>query len=144
MSKNGFTLLEVIFALSIWGLFILLSAPIMFSTLDKQQEKQFFNTFEFDLLYMQNISYTTTDYIRLTFKLDNNTYEITKGNSSEVLVKRTIPSDWIVQKRTMTKPIAFNSNGTIKQSGSLYIQTKLSKYRIVFPLGKGRCYIEKQ
>ncbi|WP_188453666.1 competence type IV pilus minor pilin ComGD [Virgibacillus oceani] len=144
MRKNGFTLLEVLFSLSIWGLFILLSVPVMFSVIDKQEEKQFFETFEFDLLYMQNMSYTTTDYIRLTFKLNSNTYEIRKGNNDELLVKRSIPDDWIVQKRKMTKPISFNANGTIKQSGSLYIQTKLSEYRIVFPLGKGRCYIEKQ
>lgn len=143
MKKNGFTLLEVIFALGIWSLLILLTVPIQFSILDRQEEEQFFRTFESDILYMQSMSYASPDYIRLVMDAENNSYEI-KGLPNKNAIKRTFPSDWEIKIQTLQKIISFNKLGTIKHPGTMKIMTTSATYKIIFPLGKGRCYIEKQ
>ncbi|MGY0692929.1 competence type IV pilus minor pilin ComGD [Virgibacillus sp. FSP13] len=140
MKKNGFTLLEVIFILGIWSLLILLSLPIQFSLLDKQEAEQFFRTFESDLLYMQNMSFASKDNIRLSIDAENNRYTIFR-HTNEKLIERNIPKEWQIDKRTLQKPISFNEFGTIRNPGRLKIITKKQEYEIIFPLGKGRYYI---
>lgn len=141
-SRNGFTLLEVLFVLAIWSVLLILSAPLNFTILEKHREKSFIDTFEMDLLYMQNMSYASRDYFRLTFP-DNKSYIIKKDFSSDNVVERIVPEGWQIQNRTMPT-ISFNKKGTITQPGNFVIKTLLNEYRIVCPLGKGRCYIVKQ
>ncbi|MTW85146.1 prepilin-type N-terminal cleavage/methylation domain-containing protein [Virgibacillus dakarensis] len=143
MRKNGFTLLEVIFVLGIWSLLILLSAPIQFSILDKQTEEQFFRTFESDILLMQSMSYAANDKMELKINKNNNHYTIEIDNG-KTLIERAFPSDWKIDERLLGKGVSFNKLGTIKQPGRIKVVTTTSTYHIVFPLGKGRCYIEKQ
>ncbi|WP_106497155.1 competence type IV pilus minor pilin ComGD [Lentibacillus sp. Marseille-P4043] len=140
MKTNGFTLLEVIFILGIWSLLILLSLPIQFSLLDKQEAEQFFRTFESDLLYMQNMSFASDDNFRLSIDAENNRYTI-YSRTNEKVIERTIPKEWKIDKRTLQKPISFNKLGTIRTPGTLEIITKKQEYKIIFPLGKGRYYI---
>lgn len=142
-NKNGFTLIEVIFVLGVLSILLLLSAPIKISVLDSQKEEQFLATFENDLLYMQNISYLSTDDIKMEFYAES--YVVINGIGNKTLLRRSIPTGWKFDLRTFQKRgISFNASGTIREPGNMQLTTNKSSYRIVFPLGKGRCYIEKQ
>ncbi|MFD1038474.1 competence type IV pilus minor pilin ComGD [Virgibacillus byunsanensis] len=137
--QNGFTLLEVIFVLGIWSIIILISAPLNVTIVEKQEEKQFLETFKFDVLYMQNRSLLTNGYIKLTFYEES--YAIHEDRKR--LIKRDIPSNWQVNKWNLPF-LSFDHEGTIRQPGTFNIKTNLTNYLIVCPLGKGRCYIVEQ
>lgn len=142
-NKNGFTLIESLLVLGVLAVCILLSPPIKTSILDNQKEKQFLATFENDLLFMQSISYLSAENFRMEIKSD--TYLISGGHQSDLFLSRSIPKGWVFNLWTIQSgSISFNQNGTIRQSGTIQLVTDRSTYKIVFPLGKGRCYIEKQ
>ncbi|MFB4166460.1 competence type IV pilus minor pilin ComGD [Virgibacillus sp. JSM 102003] len=140
--KNGFTLIEVLFVLSVWSVILILSAPLHFSILEKQKEANFMKTLEMDLLYMQSKSYNSRSYFRLTFT-GNESYFIAEDYHIKSLVQRKIPEGWKINYLTMSS-IAFNNEGTVIEPGAITIQTKSNKYKVTCPLGKGRCYIVKQ
>lgn len=141
-SQVGFTLLELLLVLSIWSLLLLLAIPLTFQKLQDIQEQQFLTTFEHDILYVQNLSLTSfTDHARL--RLRDDSYEILSGYHQEVKMKRSIPPNWHINMREIND-ISFNKNGTIRKAGTITITTPSSTYDIVFPPGKGRCYIVKQ
>ncbi|WP_430785290.1 competence type IV pilus minor pilin ComGD [Virgibacillus flavescens] len=142
-NKNGFTLIEMILVLGVLAVCILLSPPIKTSIIDNQKEKQFLTTFENDLLFMQSISYLSAENFRMEIKTD--TYVIIGRHQGDLFLSRSIPKGWVINRRTIQSGIiSFNQNGTIRQPGTIQLVTKRSTYTIVFPLGKGRCYIEKQ
>ncbi|MFC4558801.1 competence type IV pilus minor pilin ComGD [Virgibacillus kekensis] len=139
--QRGFTMLEVLFVLSVWSIILLLSAPLYFPIMDKYEENNFISTFEMDLLYMQSQSYGSTSYYRMSFP-DSRSYEIRK-DFHEIVRERTVPKHWHIEGRTLPV-ISFNKTGTITQPGSFNIITGASEYTVVCPLGKGRCYFEEQ
>ncbi|SDQ50519.1 competence protein ComGD [Virgibacillus subterraneus] len=141
-SKNGFTLIEVLFVLALWSVLLLISAPLQFSILEKQEEDNFMDTFEMDLLYMQNKSYGSRNYFRLIFT-ENKSYTITKNSNLKILIERRIPKGWKIDYLNL-QVISFNHRGTIVDPGSFMIQTINNNYKVTCPLGKGRCYIVKQ
>ncbi|MEN1970577.1 competence type IV pilus minor pilin ComGD [Lentibacillus sp. N15] len=143
MKKNGFTLLEIVFVLGIWSILLLLVVPIQFSLLDHQEENQFFQTFQSDILFLQSMAYANTKQVDLTFDQANHRYTI-QFVDGDILRERTYPADWQIEERTIEKNIAFNDRGTVKQPGVISVVTSSARYNITFPLGKGRYYIEKQ
>ncbi|HEX6594439.1 MAG TPA: competence type IV pilus minor pilin ComGD [Bacillota bacterium] len=140
-NSYGFTLLEVVFVLSVWAVLVVLSAPLFFSSIDQQQEKQFFATFQSDLMYIQNLSLGTDERIQIT--LNDASYEIVTHHKKENIV-RTLPDGWTIKSETLTN-ISFNQQGTIRKPGTIIITTNKHKYYVIFRLGKGReYYIVKQ
>ncbi|MDY0396677.1 type II secretion system protein [Virgibacillus halophilus] len=65
--SNGFTLLETIFVLGILSLFLVLAIPLSWTFLQKQQEKQFIDTLQSDLLLIQSLSAQEDDQIKIIF-----------------------------------------------------------------------------
>ncbi|WP_077326957.1 competence type IV pilus minor pilin ComGD [Virgibacillus siamensis] len=138
--KNGFTLLEVLFVLAILSVLLLLSGPIHVSTLEKQAEKQFLNTLEMDIFYLQNLSYGSRGAYRIEFA-DSKGYTI--KDVKNVIVRREVPEGWQIDHTTFPI-ISFNHDGLINQPGSLFIHAKRNTYKLICPFGKGRCYVAKQ
>ncbi len=139
--KNGFTLLEVLIVLLIWAVLVLLVVPINFTHIEKQRERYFFETLAFDILYTQNISTTTKEYVQLNLYEDR--YTIRKGYRGEVLLTRSIPPDWVIKAKVF-HTISFDDKGRIRKPGNFMIQTKNHEYTVVFPFGKGRYHIVEQ
>ncbi|WP_010530980.1 competence type IV pilus minor pilin ComGD [Lentibacillus jeotgali] len=140
--SNGFTLIEVLFVLAVLSILILIAVPIQVSVLDKKTEESFLETLEMDLLYTQSLSYNSrTDY-RLAFFPDQDRY-IIKSTENRDILERKIPEGWTINKRIMPT-ISFNKNGTILEPGTMAIQTPTTHYNLICPLGKGRCYFDKQ
>jgi competence protein ComGD len=140
-TEEGFTLLEVLIVLIIWSILILLIVPINFSHLEKQQEKYFFETFAFDVLYTQNLSTTTKDYVQIN--LYENSYLIRRGYRGKIIVERELPSDWIIEEKLL-QTISFDDKGRVRKPGNFVIRTKHKVYKVIFPFGKGRFHIVEQ
>ncbi|ALX48073.1 competence type IV pilus minor pilin ComGD [Lentibacillus amyloliquefaciens] len=137
---DGFTLIEVQFVLAVLSVLILISTPLTFSALDKKTEETFIETLEMDLLYMQSLSSNSKKRYKLHFD-DPGFYTVQQSKS--ILRKRAIPAGWQVDTRTLNT-VAFNQFGTIREAGTFAIHTLSEQYNVICPLGKGRCYIEKQ
>src|SRR5690625_1911197 len=134
-NKNGFTLLELLVVLAIWSLLLLLVTPINFSLMEKKQVQYFFETFAYDILYTQNLSTTTKDYVQLNLYEDR--YTIRRGYKGEILLTRNIPANWVIKAKVF-HTISFDDKGRIRMPGTFFIQTKHDEYAIVFHFGKGR------
>lgn len=142
IKQNGFTLLEMLVVLGMWSILILLSAPILFSSLDKQQEKQFLETLQSDVLYVQSMSIGSPEK-NIVIRFNKNQYSILDNLTRESFITRELPADYVLDSRT-AKNISFNKRGNISKPGTIALKTKRTKYNIVFPLGKARCYIAQQ
>lgn len=141
-SNRGFTLLEVIFTLSMLSIIVSLSAPIIFSILDSQSEKQFFDLLFSDLLLIQIASHgVNSGKAYVEFEDYSYTVHVDK-NGYKRKIKRSYPSGWKKDERLFDE-ISFK-NGTIRKPGTILIQSENTDYRIIFPLGKGRGYVDKQ
>lgn len=139
MNKNGFTLIEVLFVLGIVSVLLLLSAPLNISTLEKLQDEQFLQVFEFDVLSIQSKATTTNESIKIILMPDR--YKILVSHGKPIV--RPYPTGWKRGNRTINE-ISFNKNGALRNPGSIQFTTKNAVYVIIFPLGKGRFYIVKK
>lgn len=141
MDNQGFTLLEVLFVLGVWSLLILLSVPLLFKNIDHQVEKQFFDTLESDILLVQTMSHgKPTDQSSITFNED--AYVVRTFAEHEQVMTRSYPDGWKTDGRSFKK-LSFK-NGTIRKPGTILLQSDKFDYRLIFPLGKGRGYVEKE
>lgn len=138
----GFTLIEQLISLMVLTIIIMLVVPIAFNRMNDINEQQFLKVLSNDILYIQNmaINYPET-YTRIWFR--ENDYVIVGGYLGNVLTRRTIPDNWKITRHSLGE-ISFNKAGTIRQPGSLRIETPTNTYKVVFPLGKGREYIVKK
>ena len=139
--EQGFTLIELLVVLSLFAILILLTVPTTNSLLEKKMEEKVLEMFQYDILFLQNqsIANGTEDYFRL--ELSKNSYTIT-GTKIESIV-RQLPNGWEIEPRKLNS-ISFNHNGTIRFAGTIVIHSPNNSYKITFPIGKGRGYIEKQ
>jgi competence protein ComGD len=138
-SQVGFSLLEVMITLSVIAVLISLSVPAMHSLLAKKKEERILERMEYDILYVQNQAIGAYKNSRIILQEDK--YVIT-GSNTETIV-RELPQNWEIDRRKLDT-ISFNENGTIRKAGTISIKTPKNSYRYVFPLGKGRGYLDKQ
>lgn len=142
MKKNGFTLIEMLFTLSILSILFLLTVPVQSELLGKQQEEQFIETLKQDVLFIQNQSSKhTRDEMYIRFY--DNHYSILSG-VNKPFAERDYPADWTLVASNQTRLLRFVQSGTVLQPRTLVMYTPSEKLFIVFPLGKGRFYIEKE
>lgn len=141
MTKNGFTFIELLLVLLITSILTLIGTNLSFATLHKQYEKQFFSTLTEDLRYIQNISISDEQADARIF-FDSTFYKITTNQSSSPSLTKSLPKGWKINDGTF-KNIIFNSNGTLRHSGTIHIRTPQADFKVVFPLGKGSYYVSK-
>src|SRR5699024_1978946 len=123
-------------------LLLFLTIPIHAKYVEKEAEKQFLNTLEFDILYAQTLAITSTDKIEILFR--DSQYVISREKNGRSNILRTIefPAEWEIDMNVI-EIIRFNQTGTFKSPGSMRIKAKHGSYTIVFPLGKGRAYVKE-
>lgn len=139
-NKNGFTLIEMLFTLAILSILILLFVPSFNKTVQNQQVNQFLHVLQSDVLYMQNLSTGNKSDIRMIF--NENHYVVTNYLSNDIFIERQYPNDVTIQTRTINY-VSFNDKGTIRYPGTIQIKSRHKNYRVIFPLGKGRFYIDE-
>ncbi|RKQ37782.1 competence type IV pilus minor pilin ComGD [Oceanobacillus halophilus] len=134
--KNGFTILEVLFVLAIVTTILLIQPIIPSLTLEKIQVNQFLSVFKSDILYTQNLSTTTEEYVRITLYPDN--YKIQRGSTE--IASRNYPKGMAIDDRN-NAIISFKKTGTIVPRKKIKLTTEHTKHLITFPVGKGGIYI---
>lgn len=139
-NQNGFTLMEMLIVLSIVSLLFLILPSINIKSLENQQDKQFLETFKFDVLYVQNMStLVTTDKAYIRIYKDH--YKIRQKD--KIIAERPYPKGLSIN-HAGHGDIRFHEKGTFIYPRTMIITTRHAVYKAVFQPGKGRFYIAKQ
>jgi len=139
-NQAAFTLLELLFAVTIVSLITFISVPVGYKLYEQQQIKQFFRVFDADVLFIQNQSLHQSNHYKIV--LNTNSYSV--SNHDGMIFKRDYPKQ-ISYRNTANNKISFYRHGTIENPGTFFFYVHDgSRYKVVFPFGKGRHYIEKQ
>ncbi|MEI3606809.1 competence type IV pilus minor pilin ComGD [Pseudogracilibacillus sp. SE30717A] len=137
---NGFTLFEMLLTIVILASLVLLAVPSIFSTIQKQEIAQFFKILDSDILYIQNQALGTRQNVRIVF--DQEYYAVLTERQSEE-IKRYYPKQ-LTHEVKINNRLSFSNNGTVINPTTYLFKDKDTTYHLVFPLGKGRHYIEQQ
>lgn len=138
-NNQGFTLIELLIVLAVVSVLLLLTLPKMFDTVVKQQTNHFFETFNSDILYLQNKSLNNTDRLRIFLRRDQ--YYLL-NNNVEMMDR---PYHHSIRLLDYQAPqIVFNRNGNIQQPYTYTFKGNQESYRVIFPFGKGRHYVQEQ
>ncbi|WP_080874601.1 competence type IV pilus minor pilin ComGD [Oceanobacillus timonensis] len=140
-TEQGFTLIETLFALSILAVMLLLVPKLQVEQTDKLELKQFLDTLEMDVLYLQNTASTQEINMPYVLKFHPDNYRITLNRST--VITREYPSQFSLES-SYPKDVAFYVRGIIKNPQTIWVSLAGEPYQIVFPLGKGRFYVEKR
>lgn len=138
--KNGFTLIEMLFILAILSILILLFIPAFNHSIQNHQVNQFLYVLHSDVLFMQNLSTGNKTDIRMIFK--DNHYIVSNYLTNDIYLERKYPNELTIETRTLNY-VSFNDKGSIRYPGTIQIKSAHKNYRLVFPLGKGRFYIDE-
>lgn len=139
-NEEGFTFIELLYVLLIVSILSLLVVPPMYHVYQEQQKNQFFTLLDSDILYIQNQAIARKTNFRIVF--DTEYYVVMEKDKQ--IYKRDYPNHLSYSKAT-TNRIVFNTLGTVRNPTTylFYDQSKGKRYEMVFPLGKGRQYVEE-
>jgi competence protein ComGD len=137
--ENGFTLVELLLSLSVVTVMVLLVVPISLSALQTAEEEQFFRTLESDVLYIQSMAH---EDVTFSIRFADDHYTIVRGSHGGT-IKRDYPRGLTMETYT-NQMLSFEQYGSVRNPRTIHIHTKKGSYRMVFPFGKGRYYIEKR
>lgn len=135
------TLIEMVLVLLL--LSVLLLIPLLsFSPLhEKLHIDHFLNVLSEDIRFAQQFAYANETVVY--FRFQQNTYEVRKSGQAEPLIARTFMESISFQPVTLSpSEIRFNSKGNISKAGTIFIETPIKRYRLVFLIGRGGFYIE--
>lgn len=136
--KNGFTLIELLLVLSIVISLSIIVLPSMSKTVDQIKVNQFLKVLESDIFYIQNQAPNySSKGLRMSFTKDY--YRI--ANSS-IEIKREYYPD-TMELRRANKTVTFSKSGSVTKGDTIRFTIADQIVKFVFPLGKGRYYIEK-
>ncbi|MDM8099425.1 MULTISPECIES: competence type IV pilus minor pilin ComGD [Oceanobacillus] len=140
-TERGFTLIEALFALSILSIILLLIPRQQVEQIEKLELQHFFDTLEMDVLYLQSTAGTQENDIPYVLKFNPDSYSIVLDRFREI--KREYPAQFSLVT-SFPKNVEFYISGVIKNPQTIRVSLAGEPYQIVFPLGKGRYYVEKR
>lgn len=136
--KNGFTFIEMLFVMLAISLFLVLFLPNMMKSIENQRTKHFLEVLYSDILMIQNQSLGKTRNVQIIFQKDR--YIIVYDQ--KLVEYRTYPEHLNYVERSYNV-ISFNKHGAVSHLRKYKFKDRSTTYQIVFPLGKGRHYIEE-
>jgi competence protein ComGD len=138
------TIVEVMISLFIFTTI----ASFMFISLHAVQKgketEYFFEQFSTDLLRYQHFAILNNK--KVTFKLNNskNSYSVYTSSFYNPILIREIPANMTINYGTMGSTFSYLPSGNISHAGTMFFYTKTKTFKMVFLLGKGRFYVERQ
>lgn len=133
--------MEVLLVLTIIAVLTTVGFVFQINEIEKHRYKQFIKTFQSDVLFVQQMTVMTEETYFLLIDEEREIYTIRKSGLSSTIMTREFPDGWDISLLTLSSPVSFSFKGNIKNPGTLLVKTGNSKFKIIFPLGKGRGYI---
>ena len=142
MSKNAFTLIEMLIVLSVLSIILLLAVQLQLSSLAKQEEKQFIELFKYDVLLIQNQS-SMNSRKKMFIEFHDDHYMIKVALKSPApFAKRNYPKGW--KFISGIRLLEFSESGSVLYPRVIPMHSKDERIAFTFPLGKGRFHVEKE
>lgn len=141
--RNGFTLPETMFVLFLMVTLLSIATPIHSSTKEQLETKLFFDQFRQDVLLLQKLSMIGPSRYYMILAPSSLHYFIYNETEKKPVLMRNFPPRWSIDMMNMKSAIKFSTKGTIRTPRTFFIETNSSKYKVVFPFGKARCYISE-
>src|SRR5699024_4900311 len=139
-NNPGFTLVELLYVLSLVSVMSLLTVPILNKSYDRVQIKLFFQVLEEDTLYIQNTAFSEKTEMQLTFTDDKD--NIKRGKHT--ILSRKLAKALHFRGISYNK-IIYNKKGKVETPRTItFYESSGQKYKVIFPFGTGREYIEKE
>lgn len=142
--RNGFTLSEVLIVVSAWSILIVCLTPLHLRTFLSLEASTFLDQLEEDVLLAQQLTVQDHPYYWLSFRQSSNDYVLYDTKDKETIYIREFPDAWRFEMMTLENPVRFNARGIIVKPGTMKVYSPFSTYKVTFPFGTSRLYIEKQ
>lgn len=138
--EAGFTLVELLLVLAIISVILLIAVPPALSAYETKQKELFFDLLEADLLNSQSYSMQQGNILHLIFREDH--YFLYNPQEESERIIRYYPNDLRANNFVNTR-ISFNQKGSVIPVTTLILSSDVARVKLVFPLGKGRFYVEE-
>jgi competence protein ComGD len=142
-TSNAFTLVEMAIVLLIITIVGAVAFPKFDSFQMNRKSEYFISAFQKNILRMQQKAITEGRSYRLIINNENHSYWI-RGDESGKLITCDFPEFITFESHSMPLLIQYNQFGNISGAGTMYIHTPKQTYKMVFQIGKGKFYVEKQ
>lgn len=142
--KEGFTLVETLFVLSI---FLIISSITAFSIKPQYDEnvcRQFLTTFQADFLYGQQYAISHQQEVTVVISSDHFYYYLRTAYNQPPFVMRNYSNSIVITSKTLPLSFKFTPSGNVSSFGSLAIKCGSRNYTMTVLIGKGRFYVVKE
>jgi competence protein ComGD len=140
----GFTLIEMLFVLSIFLVMASVSAMLLRPQYLMFEKEKFYSQLKGDLLYAQQYAISRQQLVVVYMRPQENKYLITESSGGTPIVERKISQAIELGQGTLKPIFQFNKDGRIAQFGTIKFSSGEQKYVITIQIGVGRIKIAKE
>lgn len=140
----GFTLIEMLFVLSIFLIIISISAALIRPQYLMVEKERFYSQLKSDLLYAQQYAISRQQPVVVYLRPQENKYLISENLGGNLIVEREFSKAIEFGQGTLKPIFQFGNNGSIAQFGTVQFSVGEQKYVITIQIGVGRIKIAKE
>ncbi|MCP3025697.1 competence type IV pilus minor pilin ComGD [Halobacillus sp. A5] len=142
--QRGYTLAEVILVLTAFSILTIIFVPLQSKAIQHIETKQYIAQFKEDVLLAQQLTMTDHPSYWLMIRPAQKDYYLYDYQQKKTIFHREFPPYWKLNLQSLTTPVRFNSQGTLRNPGTMRISSPHTAYKITFPFGKSRVTINEQ
>lgn len=140
---KGYTFLELCFVVSILVVFLLISAPTISSTLERQESRIFLDQFSTDIYWAEGQSRSRQVLVYVDVSPTWDFYLIRINGKSAKKIQ--LPPGYKITSNFPFDRITFRPDGQIERNGTITIANRQGgNYYVVFQLSSGRFYVTQE
>ncbi|WP_280768421.1 competence type IV pilus minor pilin ComGD [Salipaludibacillus daqingensis] len=139
ISKNGFSLFEMLIVLSILSVLLLLVIPSFQHQTKSMEMDYFLKELEQDLYYYQMKAITNGRTVRFIFSTNGSSYRVLEGITT-IDEKHGPTGLKYIPRSLKLNELRFLPNGQIQKAGKIEITYGNKRYNLVFHIIRGRFY----
>jgi competence protein ComGD len=146
-NQNGFTLIEILFVLSIFLVIASVSTISIRPQYLKSEKEHFLSNLKADLFYSQQYAISQQKHLVVFILPNENRYFVKEKLSSKYIVERSIPKGVTVENGTLgalSIDFEIEPDGGVNRFGTFYFTIGKERYKITLQIGVGRLYVVKE
>ncbi|USK37898.1 type II secretion system GspH family protein [Cytobacillus firmus] len=143
-NKEGFTLIESLFVLSIFLIIASVTALLLKPHFFYLEKIMFFSQLKSDLLYAQNYAITHQTDVAIQIIPEENRYFAKEKLAADPIFSREYSGIIEIKPGTMPLYFQYGPGGITNKFGSFYIKADREQYKLTFFIGRGRFNVEKE
>ncbi|MBB6444905.1 competence type IV pilus minor pilin ComGD [Bacillus benzoevorans] len=143
-TQFGFTLIEMLFVLSVFLVMASVSAVWLRPQYLMFEKEKFYTQLKGDLLYAQQYAISRQQLVVVYMRPQENKYLIMESSGGKPIVEREISQAIKLGQGTLKPIFQFNKDGRIAQFGTIKFSAGEQNYVVTIQIGVGRIKIVKE